>query len=320
MERWDVLSGFAPARARGLIESEWKEADSGRERKYYSLSSEGKKTLVTEREQWLKVHNYPLQIMENQTRFDLNNALENWRNELAVQPNLSADDRRELETHLRDAFAGLKSRGLSEEESFWLARRRVGQPQQLAEEFIKADPLPVWRERMFWMVLSLLAIRLWNVWNVIASSLTTPFFTRSVLPALKLGGRLPQWVSFYLPAWVENLSSYSIYVFLSEAMNVLLALTIVFLLVRGKNQKLQAILDFIFTSRTRFFVYLVALVTLDYVASGSIWNALMAKAQFHTPTNFFFVFWWNQAFGLFCLIALAVWLMPAQKRTARRRA
>ncbi len=40
-----------------LIESEWKEADSGRERKYYSLSSEGKKTLVTEREQWLKVHN-----------------------------------------------------------------------------------------------------------------------------------------------------------------------------------------------------------------------------------------------------------------------
>lgn len=40
-----------------LIESEWKEAESGRERKYYFLSSKGKKTLVAEREQWLKVHN-----------------------------------------------------------------------------------------------------------------------------------------------------------------------------------------------------------------------------------------------------------------------
>jgi DNA-binding PadR family transcriptional regulator len=40
-----------------LIESEWKEAESGRERKYYYLSSKGKKTLVAEREQWLKVHN-----------------------------------------------------------------------------------------------------------------------------------------------------------------------------------------------------------------------------------------------------------------------
>ena len=41
----------------GLIDSEWKEADSGRDRKYYFLSSKGNKTLNAEREQWLKVHN-----------------------------------------------------------------------------------------------------------------------------------------------------------------------------------------------------------------------------------------------------------------------
>jgi DNA-binding PadR family transcriptional regulator len=41
----------------GLIASEWKEADSGRERKYYRLSSAGQKALKAEREQWLKVHN-----------------------------------------------------------------------------------------------------------------------------------------------------------------------------------------------------------------------------------------------------------------------
>jgi len=41
----------------GLIVSEWKEADTGRERKYYRLSSEGRKALKAERTQWLKVHN-----------------------------------------------------------------------------------------------------------------------------------------------------------------------------------------------------------------------------------------------------------------------
>ena len=92
--------------------------------------------------------------MENQTRFDLNAAIESWRQELAAQPNLTSDDRRELETHLRDAITGFQQRGLNEEESFWLARRRVGQPQQLSDEFAKADPAKVWRERVFWMWLA----------------------------------------------------------------------------------------------------------------------------------------------------------------------
>ncbi|MGA9451964.1 MAG: permease prefix domain 1-containing protein [Verrucomicrobiia bacterium] len=95
--------------------------------------------------------------MENQTRFDLNAAIENWRNELAAQPNFASDNRRELETHLRDAIAELRQRGLNEEESFWLARRRVGQPQRLAEEFVKANSAAVWRERVFWMIAAILA-------------------------------------------------------------------------------------------------------------------------------------------------------------------
>jgi hypothetical protein len=109
------------------------------------------------------------------TRFDLNAALENWRVELAVQPGLSPDDRRELETHLRDTFAELKSRGLSEEESFWLARRRVGQPQKLAAEFVKADPAQVWRERAFWMMVAAVGFYIWNalysgLFNILTAS------------------------------------------------------------------------------------------------------------------------------------------------------
>ncbi len=41
----------------GLIASEWREAETGRERKYYSLTSKGCKALKGERQQWLKVHN-----------------------------------------------------------------------------------------------------------------------------------------------------------------------------------------------------------------------------------------------------------------------
>lgn len=41
----------------GLIDSEWQEADTGRQRKYYFISKEGRKALKTERQQWLTVHN-----------------------------------------------------------------------------------------------------------------------------------------------------------------------------------------------------------------------------------------------------------------------
>jgi PadR family transcriptional regulator PadR len=40
----------------GLIESEWRESEAGRRRKYYRLCSQGKRELETDREQWLNVH------------------------------------------------------------------------------------------------------------------------------------------------------------------------------------------------------------------------------------------------------------------------
>ncbi len=38
--------------AKGLIEATWHEADNGRERKYYRLTSKGKKRLKADTEQW----------------------------------------------------------------------------------------------------------------------------------------------------------------------------------------------------------------------------------------------------------------------------
>ena len=103
--------------------------------------------------------------METQTRYDLNVAIENWRAQLAAQPNLTPEVRRELETHLRDAIAGFQQRGLNDEESFWLACKRVGQPPQLGEEFVKADPSAVWRERAFWMLASVFLLNILGVFT-----------------------------------------------------------------------------------------------------------------------------------------------------------
>ena len=38
--------------SKGLIEAEWRKADSGRDRKYYALTSKGKKRLETDAEAW----------------------------------------------------------------------------------------------------------------------------------------------------------------------------------------------------------------------------------------------------------------------------
>ncbi len=112
--------------------------------------------------------------MENQTRYDLNADIENWRQELAAQGNLTAEVRRELETHLGDAIAGFQQRGLNDQESFWLACKRVGEPKQIGQEFMKADPAAVWRERAFWMAVSLVGSYLFMTWKDLFSTWLNP--------------------------------------------------------------------------------------------------------------------------------------------------
>jgi hypothetical protein len=73
--------------------------------------------------------------MWNRINFDLNAAIESWRNELATQRHLSSDVRRELEAHLRDAIAELRGGDLNEEEAFLIARKRIGELPLLNREF-----------------------------------------------------------------------------------------------------------------------------------------------------------------------------------------
>lgn len=94
--------------------------------------------------------------MENPTPFDLSAAVQGWRHALAQSPSFQSENLDELEAHLHDAVAGLKARGLSEEESFLIATRRLGQPEVLACEFGKVNIAALWRDRALWMLAGML--------------------------------------------------------------------------------------------------------------------------------------------------------------------
>jgi hypothetical protein len=94
--------------------------------------------------------------MEPATGFDLTAARERWRQALAAREAITAERARELETHLDDVSAELRTRGLSAEEAFWVAAHRLGDPLTLGEQFATADPAPVWRNRVFWIALGIL--------------------------------------------------------------------------------------------------------------------------------------------------------------------
>jgi DNA-binding PadR family transcriptional regulator len=51
-----------------LIESEWREAETGHRRKYYRLRQQGRKALNAEKKQWMTVHTTLTKLWKNQPR------------------------------------------------------------------------------------------------------------------------------------------------------------------------------------------------------------------------------------------------------------
>jgi len=51
-----------------LIEAEWREAETGRKRKYYRLRKEGRKALHDEQQQWFTVHETLTKLWKTQPR------------------------------------------------------------------------------------------------------------------------------------------------------------------------------------------------------------------------------------------------------------
>lgn len=91
---------------------------------------------------------------------DLDQRIARWRQGLSQAEAMTAADLDELETHLRAAQAELAGQGLSEEEAFWLAERRLGQPTAIAAEYAKENPEALWGTRVLWMLAGYLAVSL----------------------------------------------------------------------------------------------------------------------------------------------------------------
>lgn len=103
--------------------------------------------------------------------FDLNRAVKDWRKALKAQPEIIDSDMDELEDHLREEFDTLKSHGLSDEEAFMVASRRLGPPEDLSGEFAIADPERRRHFRLSWMITGALAL----VFLWLAAEMTTNF-------------------------------------------------------------------------------------------------------------------------------------------------
>ena len=97
------------------------------------------------------------------TPFDLNQAIQQWRDGLAQSPAIRGENLDELEVHLRDSVATLQARDLSAEEAFLVATKRVGSGAVLGKEFGKVNAVNVWVERCLWALVAL------QVWGVIQS-------------------------------------------------------------------------------------------------------------------------------------------------------
>jgi hypothetical protein len=89
--------------------------------------------------------------------FDLDESIGRWRRRLSRDETVRPSDLDELESHLRDQVDGLREAGLSYEEAFLVATRRLGDPEHLSEEFAKVHGDSVWGYRFFWMTVGLLA-------------------------------------------------------------------------------------------------------------------------------------------------------------------
>lgn len=117
--------------------------------------------------------------------FDLNLAIQRWRENLAQSPAFHSENLNELESHLRDSVATLRSHGLSDEEAFLIASHRLGNGQQLESEFGKVNRTATWADRILWM---LIGFQIWALVSDLVSAVMLPLYKSGItaLPGISL--------------------------------------------------------------------------------------------------------------------------------------
>lgn len=104
--------------------------------------------------------------------FELNKNIENWQKELAANQSMKKSDVNELVSHLKDSIEELGQKGLSDEESFWVAKHRLGETQALSTEYSKVNQSLIWQTRLVWL---LLGYFIFNTFIAFANLIVIPF-------------------------------------------------------------------------------------------------------------------------------------------------
>ncbi len=116
--------------------------------------------------------------------FDVERQMEQWRAGLVGSEMLGNSTVDELENHLREEMGDLKASGLSDEEAFFVSRRRLGEAEVLAAEFAKVNPSRRFAGKFLWMAIGVLGY--WLVFHL-SACMTYP----SALLGYALGLRNP---------------------------------------------------------------------------------------------------------------------------------
>ena len=95
--------------------------------------------------------------------FELEHEIDEWKNRFAQLDSVRGPDVEELEVHLRDSIVELASKGLTEEEAFCVAARRLGAATAVGREFEKINPGYAWTRRVFPWFASAAALVLVNI-------------------------------------------------------------------------------------------------------------------------------------------------------------
>ena len=88
----------------------------------------------------------------SKSMFELETAIENWKQTFGKNDVVGSEEAFELEEHLRELIVDLGKHGLSQREAFMVGADRLGHPSELEHEYAKVNVASQWRRRFFWML------------------------------------------------------------------------------------------------------------------------------------------------------------------------
>jgi hypothetical protein len=103
--------------------------------------------------------------------FPLEQHLKEWTNRFGPSAVMRNCDIEELEQHVRDSIATLKTKGLDDEEAFIVATHRIGSAGALEGEFAKVNGGHVWGYHVFWMIAGVLLFEVCGLFIAAADGL-----------------------------------------------------------------------------------------------------------------------------------------------------